>query len=51
MDGIVLKSGKAEVFCGFGRDHDRKIRAAGFAVQYGKGDVLFLSIAGLWPTD
>jgi len=46
-DGVLLEGNDAEVFVGFGRDHDRNIGAAGFRIRIGKGQVIFYSIPGM----
>jgi hypothetical protein len=42
--GVLVDGRDLEVFIGYGRDHDRNIGAAGFAVRFGRGRIVFLSL-------
>ena len=42
--GVLVDGRDVEIFIGYGRDHDRAIGAAGFAVRFGRGKVLFFGL-------
>jgi hypothetical protein len=46
-DGLLFEAKNAEVFVGYGRDHDRNIGAASFMIPYGKGRILWHSLPGM----
>lgn len=45
-DGLLFESPSADIFLGYGRDHDRNIGSAGFVQPYGMGKIIFLSLPG-----
>lgn len=44
-DGVLLEC-EADVFIGFGRDHDPNVGAAGFIVKHGEGEIAFYALPG-----
>ena len=42
--GVLVDGRDVEVFLGYGRDHDRNVGTAGFAVRFGRGRAAFISL-------
>ncbi len=42
--GVMVDGRDVDVFIGYGRDHDRAIGSAGFAVRFGRGKILFFGL-------